>query len=565
MGRWRIRARDERGTILVFTALAMTVLIGSTAMAVDIGQQASNNRTLQSVADVIALDTARVINGQTVAQLQSSAAAAAQASALRNNFPSANLTVDLGSKIGSAAFVRQDPTINPTAIPNAARIIASRSVSFAFRPGSKNSSRTAVAVYGATADFSLGSFLVGTSGAQDSVLNGIFGSAFKAQVLSYSGLASANVSLAAIGLNMPVTALSPTQLLSTSVSAKDLMLASAAALNNGSNVAAVSVLNALAASVTATTMVNLGDTMHIETGGEDAAAAASVNVLQMLTAAAFAVDGTHAITIPAAQVNIPGLGGVTIDLDVITPAQTVFGASVGASVSNTQVNLTITPQIHVTTSQNVNACSLRSVLGSLLSLNLTEILTCGVLNLGVVNKLVSLDLNASIPISLSAAGASATLTNIACTTPQSITLTPTLNPLTVNANVDMTFTGTLLGNSLGNVLQVRASAGAKAQSTPAAQVFLNPSQFNVPRTVSSGPIGLAGLTNLTTSNVTLLNANLGPVLSVLGAAAVIPVNAALGLLDSTLISPLNHLLGLAIGGADLTALGMRCNQLQLVE
>jgi hypothetical protein len=252
-----------------------------------------------------------------------------------------------------------------------------------------------------------------------------------------------------------------------------------------------------------------------------------------------------------------------VSLDVITPAKTVFGP-VGTTASNTQVHLTVTPQIHVTTAPSVNGCSLSGgLLNSVLSLNVSEVLTC--LGGGFVSRIVSLDLNASIPIDLSAAGASATLTNIACTNPQSITLAPTLNPLTVNANVDMTFTGTLLGSSLGNVLRVRANAGAVAQSTPAPKVFLYPADFNKPKTVSSSPLGLAGLTSLTSSSAVLLNANLGPVSSVLAAAAVIPVNTALGLLDSTLISQVNTLLGLSIGGADLTALSVKCNGLRLAQ
>ena len=358
---------------------------------------------------------------------------------------------------------------------------------------------------------------------------------------------------------MPVTALSPTELLNTSVSAKNLMLASAAALNDGSHAVAVSVLNALAASVTTTTMVRLGDTIKVQAGGEAAAADAEMNVLQMLTAAAFVVDGTHAISIPQAQVNIPGVGGVTLSLDVISPAQTVFGP-VGTTASNAQVKLTVTPQIHVTTAPTVNGCG-SGTLSSLLSLNVGELLTCTLG--GIVNKVVTLDLNASIPIDLSVAGAEATLTNIACTSPKSITLSPTISPLTVNANVDMTLTASVLGNSLGNVLRVRADAGVVSQSSPAAQTFLNPSQFGTPRTVTSNSLALAGLTNLTVSDALLLNANLGPVSSVLAAAAVIPINAAFSALDTGLITPLVHRLGLGIGGADLTALSTKCNGLRL--
>jgi uncharacterized membrane protein len=573
IGWLRRRARQQGGAVLPFVAISLVALIGFTSLAVDIGQLTNNNRTLQAAADVIALDAARTLGGQTAAALSGPTGAtvlAVQNSAARNTIAFTGMTVDLGNMSGDIFTSVATPVVNGViqtvtsgSVPKAVRVTATGTATFAFRKGSSTTNRKAIAVQEASAGFSIGSFLVGTTGAQDTVLNGIFGDSFNAQVVSYQGLASANVttSLRKLGLNMPVTVLSPTELLNTSVSAKNLMLASAGALNDGNHTAAVNVLNALATSVTTETMVRLGDFIKVEAGGEAAAADAEMNVLQMLTAAAFVLDGTHAISIPQAQVNIPGVGGVTLELDVIEAAQTAYGP-VGTTASNTQIHLTITPQIHVTTAPTVNGCS-SGPLGSLLSLNVGELLTCTLG--GIVNKVISLDLNASIPIDVNLASASATLTNIVCTSPQSITLTPTISPLVVNTNVDMTFTGTVLGNSLGNVLRVRADAGVVSQSTPAPVTFAHPSEFGIPRTVTSNALSLAGLTNLNVSDTTVLNASLGPVSSVLGSAAVIPVNAAFSALDTGLITPLVHGLGLGIGGADLTALtsSLTCNGLRL--
>jgi len=487
--------------------------------------------------------------------------------------PFTSLSVELGNWSASTFTLLATPvvdgviqTVTNTSIPKAVRITAKGSVQFAFRPGTGSSNRKAVAVQSASVGFSVGSFLVGTTGAQNTVLNAIFGNAFHAQVLSYQGLAAANVttSLRKLGLNMPVTVLSPTEVLNTSISAKNLMLASASALNDGSHTAAVSVLNSLAASVTTDTMVRLSDFMKVGVGGADAAADAEFNVLQMLTAAAFVADGTHAISIPSAQVNVPNVGTVTLDLNVISPAQTLFPAYVGDSADTAQVNLTITPQIHVTTSGTVNGCT-SNALKTLLSLNVSELLTCTLG--GIVNKVISLDLNASIPITVNLAKAKATLTAINCASPQSITIDPEVSPLSVAANIDMTFTGSVLGASLGNVLRVRADAGVVSQSDPPPVTFLHPSEFGTPKTVTSNTLSLAGLTNLTVTDTTVLNADLGPVGATLGSAAVVPLNAAFSALDTGLITPLVHALGLGIGGADLTALSnsLECNGLRLVQ
>ena len=573
-GWYRRRAADERGAVLAVVALAMTALIGATALAVDIGQLTNNNRTLQARADVIALDAARTLGGQTSVVLSGATGAtvlAVQASATRNSVPFTSLTVDLGNMSGTTFTAVATPVIDGviqavtnTSVPKAVRITAKGTVDFAFRQGVQTTNRMAVATQSASAGFAVGSFLVGTTGAQDTVLNSIFGSAFNAQVLSYQGLASANVTLEAIGLNMPVTALSPTEVLNTSISAKNLMLASASALNDGSHTAAVNVLNALAASVTTDTMVRLGDFMKVGVGGATAAADAQFNVLQMLTAAAFVVDGSHAITIPQAQVNVPGVGNVTIELNVISPAQWRLPAYVGDSADTAQVHLKITPQIQVGTSGSVNGCT-SNALKSLLSLNVGELLTCTLG--GIVNKVISLNLNASIPIDLNLAKAKATLTAINCGSPQSITLDPEVAPLTVASNIDMTFTGSVLSNSLGNVLRVRADAGLVSQSDPPPVTFLNPSEFGIPKTVTSNTLALAGLTNLTVTDTTVLNADLGPVTAVLGSAAVVPLNAAFTALDTGLITPLIHALGLGSGGADLTALSnsLVCDGLRLVQ
>jgi uncharacterized membrane protein len=572
---FRRRAADERGTVLVLVSIAMTALIGFTALAVDIGQLTNNNRTLQARADVISLYAARTLGGQTAAVLSGPTGAtvlAVQASATRNGVPFTSVTVELGNMSGTnftaiATSVLDGviQAVNSGSVPKAVRITAKGAVDFAFRPGGHSGSRSAVAVQEAYVGASIGSFLVGTTGAQNTVLNAIFGDSFHAQVVSYQGLASANVttSLRKLGLNMPVTVMSPTEVLNTSISTKKLMLASAAALNDGNHTTAVNVLNALAASVTTETFVKLGDFIKVEQGGEAAAADAELNVFQLLTAAAFVVDGSHAITIPAAQVNLAGFGDITLELDVISPPQTKLGMRVNDSISNTQVHLKITPQLHVSTAPTVNGCSLKNTLGSLLSLNLSETTTC--LLGGVVSRVVTLDLNASIPIDLNLGAASATLTSINCASPQSITLSPTVSPLTVASNIDMTFTGTLLGNSLGNVLRVRADAGLVSQSNPSPQTFLHPTEFGIPRTVTSNALSLAGLTNLNVSDTTVLNANLGPVSAVLGSAAVIPVNAAFSALDTGLITPLVHGLGLGIGGADLTAVpnSLNCNGLRL--
>jgi uncharacterized membrane protein len=82
-----------------------------------------------------------------------------------------------------------------------------------------------------------------------------------------------------------------------------------------------------------------------------------------------------------------------------------------------------------------------------------------------------------------------------------------------------------------------------------------PTTINEGSTVSVGstPLGLAGLTNLTTADVTVLNLGLGSILTPLISPLLSTVNSALGSLDG-LVSPLLKQLGVQIGGADLSAI-----------
>ncbi|MDQ1515446.1 MAG: hypothetical protein QOE80_1276, partial [Actinomycetota bacterium] len=168
---WRRRSQDERGTVLVFVALTMTIMIGSTALAVDIGQLAANNRSLQANADVIALDAARALGGGLAA-----VTLAAQQSADRNQFPS-----------DSAHLNVQIVTVNGA---NAVQVTTYGSAKFAFNPGQGSTHRSAKSIQTAMAGFSVGSFLASIPPGGNTVLTKIFGDEFGLTLLSYDGLAN---------------------------------------------------------------------------------------------------------------------------------------------------------------------------------------------------------------------------------------------------------------------------------------------------------------------------------------------------------------------------------------
>lgn len=540
--RWfRNRAGEQKGAVLVVVSVAMVAMIGATALAVDVGRVTVNNRSLQAQADVIAMDAGRSLSGGTAASLSGATGAtvtAVQNSAARNNVPFSKLTVELGTLSGSTFTTVATPvlngaiqTVNSTAVPNAVRVNASGTVNFAFQKGAKTTTRGATATYSATAGFSIGSWLASIPAGGNGILNALLGDAFRLNAVSYTGLVNANVTLAALGANIPVTALSPTQLLSTSVGIRDFMLASIATLNAQGNAAAVAVLNSMIASAPLTGTVQLGEIIDVTGGAETAAATASLNLLQLLTASAFVLEKNsgRALSIPTVGLTLPaGLASVTASVTVIEPPKIYFGVAGGPSIETAQIRLSITP----------------------------------VINLPVgLPPLVALSVYGTLPIDLSIAGATGTLSNINCAAP-SITVASSTQGVNLNSAVTLRVRATVLFIPV-DVATLTLTAGVKTTPNNYTTTFNYPSEFGPSnaKSVGSSTLGLDGLLNFSGANISILNGiiNLGQIANVLVPA----INTLLGGLDDILVAPLTQVLGVKLAGADIAALALNCSGLKL--
>lgn len=142
------RLRGERGTVIPLMALMVSTLIVSVSFSVDIGRLTSKKRDLQSVVDLVALDAARVINGEPAAVLYPKAEMAADESALRNEFVAnelESLSVELGVwNFSEREFYPLDST--SLAAPNAVHVVAGARVEAMFSAVDFSTSRQATAV-----------------------------------------------------------------------------------------------------------------------------------------------------------------------------------------------------------------------------------------------------------------------------------------------------------------------------------------------------------------------------------------------------------------------------------
>jgi uncharacterized membrane protein len=533
------RLGRDRGAVTTFVALTLPVLILMTAFAVDLGRQRSSRRTMQARSDIIALDLVRLADGRTEDQIMAGAQAEMVASAQRNGIEPAKVDFEYGTWSKASGFIG---TLG-TAVPNAVRVTSAETIDYYFRPGEGATSRTAIARTDAKAGFSIGSFAAAVDSGNSALLNLLIGDALGLGVLSYSGLATADLDWLGIATQMGFG--TPEELFTSGVDAYEVVSAGAEILRRDSaNAAQVAVLDqVLAVSDSPLRDVSVLDVITVDAGGEAAAATAGVNLLDFLTTAAFIANGSSGVSVPAVNLGFPG-ASVTGSLNLIQQPQTVFGG-VGASTGTSQAGVTATSTIGTTTIGNRVVSTLESIVPGICGLLLLGPLLCG-----LTSRLITIDLNATLTVNL--ATADGTIARIGCGSPQE---------LDVDVRSDLVSTSLVLnavikanGSTVGTVpLSVSSGGGA---FNGAADFVLPPDQFDVfyPVNPASGAIGLE---TASIQGLGALGTLLTPALNTLINATVTQVNA-------NIVQPLGELMGVRVASADVAPRAVDCNLAQLV-
>lgn len=327
------RRRDERGAAAVLVATLMAVvLMVSAAFAIDLGQQRVVRRDVQAVADMVALDMVRLLDGSKANEYASATFDTAKersldrnASALGGKLKSSDVTWSFARRVGESwATVAKDSTEVPTAV----RVVARSSVGFALGgiTGIERgaSTRSAVARNEESACFRIGSFIASLDTRQSALLNPIlsalFGSAVNLDLVSYQGLAAANVSLLDLvevgGLGVGTV----DELLALeNVEVAQLFIAAASVLTNQGDLVAADILRAITVGA-GTPTIDIADLIEAAPGSSSALDA-SLNVLDLVTSSAFVANDKHAVSIPNLGINLPGVASTTTTLTVIEPPQ----------------------------------------------------------------------------------------------------------------------------------------------------------------------------------------------------------------------------------------------------
>ena len=228
---------------MVITAASMVMVLGATALSVDIGRLVSRNRDLQAVADAVALDAATLLDGQPAQDVAGPVDQEALAAAERNGFTPSTLLDNVGDSTpesGPAGNTLQvvfgvwtapgtatttstttgtttsttmaltgsfSPVTDPSVVPNALQVQVGATLGWVFVHGSSTLSRSATAQDAALAGGTLGSWLASFDSTQSTVLNGLLSTLngvydtsatvppVDLTAVGYQGLADASVEL----------------------------------------------------------------------------------------------------------------------------------------------------------------------------------------------------------------------------------------------------------------------------------------------------------------------------------------------------------------------------------
>lgn len=312
----------QTGAIGLFAILTLLLAILFAALAVDTGRLLMEERRLQTVADMAALDASSVAGSCGSGNLADVEAMAA-ASAARNNYSGLPLDVAVGEIDVGAGGVRQ---FTPTAIEQATSVsvTASKSVPASFFAGGIFGNQTtlqanAVAGREALAGFSAGSMLLTISNEQTAILNNLLGSILGSpvdlDVLSYEGIADTQVALGDLAVMAGVG--SPQELLSSELTLGQLMQLYADAVNadEAASVEAITGSQQLADAGVESLTAEFGEILAVTTENPNDAAEAEVNLLDLITTSAIVANGTQSINLPL-ELDLPG-GLLSVESELI--------------------------------------------------------------------------------------------------------------------------------------------------------------------------------------------------------------------------------------------------------
>lgn len=561
---------DDAGAVTVLTALALVVIFGFGALAVDLGSFFYQKRRLQAATDLAAMAAAT-----NVAKAQQAAVATLQ---LNGFEPGVVQRIETGAYVAdlsTPAAQRFTPVggLSPNAVRLTTQIKAplvfgrvlqllstagtgatpDRDVSVQRLNDVKITSH-ATAAQNALASFAIGSRLVGLNGGVlNAVLGGLLGANLSLSAMDYEALASANIDLFAfsnaLATRAGLTAATYDQLASAEFKAGDLFGAAldAARTNQSNSATAITALSQIAAAAPTSTarispLLSYGPYGPANVGSA-APISASVAALDLVSAIAQVANGTHQVE-AAFDLGVPGVAAASLRLAIgerpVGSSWVAIG-STGASVHTAQTRLLLTFDLSAPGPTTVHA-----------------------------------------PVYLELASATANLTAISCgagvptSSSVSLAVTPAVVDAWIGAVSDADFTNFSVAANPGpaTLLRIDALASVKGRAhaaianlQPVTVSFSYSEILQMTKKTTSTTDFVSSLVSQLLGNLSLSVSAAGLGLNLPGGSAAMVANvisAATSPIDQA-ISQVLQTVGVGIGQADTWVSGVKCGGAVLVN
>lgn len=520
----------QRGAIGLFGILTLLLALVFTALAVDAGRLWFERRQIQAIADLAALEAAR---GLGCGGNAGDVAAAAQAAAVRNGFggdlTAAPNRVEVGGLV-TVAGLRQFSAGSAT---DAVHVVASESVPASLVLGGFFGQNTLISAEATAraepshAAFSAGSYLLRLSAtAEDAnllnlLLGGLLGSSLALDAVSYQGLASTDLNLAQL-VRAHGSVGTVEELLAADLSVAEVIGLAATAV--GQNSAAAASLSQLQLAAVNNAAVSLADVLDVSVPASDAAGKVGINVLDLISTTLMVANQNHAVSLPLA-VNLGSLLNVNALVNVIEPPRIAVGPP-GRNAAGGWCAQARTAQIEAraTVQANLGVAALDLALAATVApgeAHLESLDTVPGATRAVINATPGI---ATLALTNAAGSGSATLTALGIPVAIGLDL-----PIQTAGGSDLVYD---VASPVAEHLPMRQSIAAPLGGS-LASALANPGAVRLELPVL-GPI-LGGLVS-------------GIVSPLLGTV----VSPLLGFIGSALLDPLLRLLGLQLGGLDVT-------------
>ena len=583
MGSLFTRSRNERGSILALSAGGMVVALISVGLAVDLGGVAQEARRNQKVADLAALDAARVlpVDYQT----------AADASAVRNLFPT-----EPGHTVRAAEGVKVDGECvdQPGAGSVCVTVTSPYRSRFPFTTSPDSISRSAMAGAGnAVGTVRVGSTLASASGSIPPVellllnrtLGAMTGGSYSINSVGWRGLADSSVTfgelttaLGTLTSNADFTVGTPQEALDATFTMGQLLTAMANVLNNNGNSTVATNVTGIKNGINTTStymsqtlkLYDFFDFGSVELGNRQDVANAELNVLDMIRGGAILADGDHFATfdLTKAELPVPGaFNGATVSLGLIEAPRMSWGPP-GKNASGVYYTGAHTSQIRVKIDLKVKVLLSNPITQSVLSL---------LTGLPVLNTLLAAGspVDATFSYYLDAGTAHAYLDDIRCGTTAEPTGVDILGVTDVGtsklglvANTDLALESTIpvpanqtiVSGLLSGLINVKTTATTTTNipgNPGELKTFLPPYDGATSQQVTGTELSVPSIaTTQLTVDPLVLGLNTGSLFSDLVSglnSTGLTFNSSAPGLSTSLIQPLYHALGLSFATADVWA------------